>query len=108
MSMLRTIQAAAPSGPPVMETNTGFITLLGEHGANINAQDSSGQTALMNASDKCRDWEIKALLAVGADPSVVDKRGRSALQLITVANDPNCKKSRELLQSAINKRLARN
>src|SRR6266576_3516101 len=80
MSMLRTIQAAAPSGPPVMETNTGFITLLGEHGANINAQDSSGLTALMNASDKCRDWEIKALLAVGADPSVVDKRGRSALQ----------------------------
>src|SRR6266581_7808120 len=92
----------------VMETNTGFITLLGEHGANINAQDSSGQTALMNASDMCRDWEIKALLAVGADPSVVDKRGRSALQLITAPNDPNCKKSRELLESAINKRVARN
>ena len=92
----------------VMETNTGFIALLGEHGANINAQDSSGQTALMNASDMCRDWEIKALLAVGADPSVVDKRGRSALQLITAPNDPNCKKSRELLESAINKRVARN
>src|SRR5207302_6506424 len=86
----------------VMETNTGFIALLGEHGANINAQDSSGQTALMNASDMCRDWEIKALLAVGADPSVADKRGRSALQpeLAASSGDPNCKASRELLESA--------
>ena len=92
----------------VMETNTGFITLLGEHDADVNAQDPSGRTELINASDMCRDWEIKALLAVGADPSVVDKRGRSALQLITAPNDPNCKKSRELLESAINKRVARN
>jgi len=92
----------------VMQTNTGFIALLGEHGANINAQDSSGQTALMNASDMCRDWEIKALLAVGADPSVVDKRGRSALQpeLAASSDDPNCKASRELLESAIRERMA--
>jgi len=62
----------------------------------------------MNASDMCRDWEIMALLAVGADPSVVGKRVLSALQLITAPNDPNCKKSRELLESAINKRVARN
>lgn len=39
----------------VTETNTGFITLLGEHGANVNAQDSSGRTALMEVSDMCRD-----------------------------------------------------
>ena len=93
----------------VLQTNTGFISLLGEHGANVNAQDSSGRTALMNASDMCRDWEIKALLAVGADPSVADKRGRTALEpdLVTSPDDPNCKTSRGLLESAINKPMAR-
>lgn len=93
----------------VMETNTGFITLLGEHGANVNAQDSSGRTALMDASDMCRDWEIKALLAVGADPSIVDKTGRTALQPEVATSrlmDSNCKTSRELLESAIDKRAA--
>jgi ankyrin repeat protein len=92
----------------VTETNTGFITLLGEHGANVNAQDSSGQTALMNASEMCREWEIKALLAVGADPSFADKNGRTALQpeLTSSPDDPKYKTSRELLESAINKRTA--
>jgi ankyrin repeat protein len=85
----------------VMETNTGFITLLAEHGANVNAQDFSGRTALMNASDMCRDWEIKALLAVGADPSVADKSGRTALQPeVATSHDPKCKTSRDLLESA--------
>jgi ankyrin repeat protein len=83
----------------VMETNTGFITLLGEHGANVNAQGSSGQTALMKASDMCRDWEIKALLDVGAGPSVADKSGRTALQpeLASSPDDPKCKTSRDVL-----------
>jgi len=92
----------------VKETNTGFITLLGEHGANVNAQDSSGRTALMDASDMCRDWEIKALLAVGADPSVADKSGRTPLQprLVSSPDDPNCKTSRDLLESAIHERMA--
>jgi ankyrin repeat protein len=91
----------------VMETNTGFIALLGKHGANVNAQDSSGRTALMNASDMCRDWGIKALLAVGADPRIADKSGRTALQPEdTRHDDRTCKTSRELLQSAINKRIA--
>jgi ankyrin repeat protein len=99
---------SALSAATVMETNTVFITLLGEHGANVNAQDSSGQTALMNASEMCRDWEIKALLAVGADPSFADKKGRTALQpeLTSSPDDPKCKTSRELLESAINKRTA--
>ena len=89
-----------------METNTAFITLLGEHGANVNAQDSSGQTALMNASGMCRDWEIKALLAVGADPSIADKTGRTALQPeVGTSHDPKCKTSRDLLESAINRRV---
>jgi ankyrin repeat protein len=92
----------------VMETNTGFITLLGEHAANVNAQDSSGRTALMDASDMCRDWEIKALLAVRADAIVADKSGRTALQpqLVTSPDDPNCKTSRDLLESAIHERMA--
>lgn len=92
-----------------MQTNTGLITLLAEHGANVNARDPSGRTALMNASDMCWYWEIKALLAVGADPSIADQRGRTALQpeLVTSPDDSNCKASRELLELAINKGIAR-
>jgi ankyrin repeat protein len=91
------------------QTNSGFITLLADHGADVNAQDPSGRTPLMNASDLCWDWNIKALLAAGADPSIADKKGRTALQpeLATSPDDPKCKASRELLESAINKRLAR-
>lgn len=90
----------------VSETNSGFITLLAEHGANVNAQDSSGRTALMDASDMCRYWHIKALLAAGADPSIPDTKGRTALQPELVTDDPNCKISRELLESAIKQRSA--
>ncbi len=92
----------------LMQTNSGMITLLAEHGANVNAQDPSGDTPLMYASDLCRHWHIKPLLAAGADPSIADKKGRTALQpqLITSPDDPNCKASHELLQSAIHDRMA--
>jgi ankyrin repeat protein len=91
------------------QTNSGFITRLAEHGVNVNAQDSSGRTALMHASDLCWDWNIKALLTVGANPSITDKRGRTALQpdLITSPDDPKCQATRKLLESAINKQIAR-
>jgi ankyrin repeat protein len=92
----------------LMQTNSGMITLLAEHGANVNAQDPSGDTPLMYASDLCRYWHIKPLLAAGADPSIADKKGRTALQpeLGTSPDDPNCKASHQLLQSAIHERMA--
>lgn len=92
----------------VMETNSGYITLLAEHGANVNAQDSDGRTPLMYASDLCRYWHIQALLAAGADPTIADKKGRTALQpeLVTSPDVPDCKTSRELLESAIHQRMA--
>jgi len=85
-----------------------MITLLAEHGANVNAQDPSGRTALMYASDLCRYWHIKPLLAGGADPSIADKRGRTALQpeLATSPDGADCKRSRDLLESAIRERMA--
>jgi len=92
----------------LMQTNSGMITLLAEHGANVNAQDPSGRTALMYASDLCRYWHIKPLLAGGADPSIADKRGRTALQpeLATSPDGADCKTSRDLLESAIRERMA--
>lgn len=92
----------------VMQTNSGYITLLAEHGANVNAQDSDGRTPLMYGSDLCRYWHIKALLAAGADPTIADKKGRTALQpeLVPSPDVPDCKTSRELLESAIHQRMA--
>jgi ankyrin repeat protein len=93
-----------------MDTNSGFITLLAEHGSNVNAQDPSGRTVLMEASDMCRYWHSKALLAAGADPSIADNKGGTVLrpELSTSSYDPNCKISRELLEAAIKQRSTTN
>ena len=50
----------------------------------------------------CRYWNIKALLAHGADPSIRNNRGRTALEPDYIAvNDPNCAICRRLLQEAV-------
>ncbi len=84
----------------------GMIPLLAEHGADVNAQDRSGRTALMRASDRCKYWLITPLLEAGADPTVKDERGRTALQPETALTTPtgSCRRSLALLQDAVRKR----
>jgi ankyrin repeat protein len=60
--------------------NEEMIELLLDHGANINAQTESGDTALHLAAIKGRRKTIKVLLARGIDTRIVNKAGASALQ----------------------------
>jgi ankyrin repeat protein len=85
------------------QTNSGFITLLVDHGARVNARDSSGNTALMHASDLCFNWNIEALLKAGADPNITDSSGQTAIQHLSRPDDQKCRTSKQLLELATRK-----
>ncbi|XP_042501757.1 ADP-ribosylation factor GTPase-activating protein AGD3-like isoform X1 [Macadamia integrifolia] len=59
----------------------GMLELLLQYGANINAPDSGGQTPLHHCILRGRPVFAKLLLTRGADPWVVDKEGKTPLQL---------------------------
>ena len=58
-----------------------FIDQLTTHGVDVNQQDRSGATTLMNAANSCSPASIKLLLSYGADPALQDKLGKSALDI---------------------------
>ena len=53
--------------------------LLIEHGANVNTVNFNGATALIFAATFARTTLVKLLLNCGADASLEDDRGHSAL-----------------------------
>ena len=53
--------------------------LVGSDDSTINAQDSSGKTALMYAAGVGSNNIVKMLLKKGADPSVTDNHGQTAV-----------------------------
>ena len=60
-----------------------------EHGANFDKQDKQGQTALFLAAKKNEVKMAKVLLAMGADPNMVNKNGMPPLytSLVTMWNN---------------------
>jgi ankyrin repeat protein len=57
------------------------VTALLEHGADANAQDNKGHSALMKAAQKGHIAVAQALVVKGADPSMSDNSGRTALAI---------------------------
>jgi len=61
-------------------TNAEIITALVQEGADVNACDEYGRTALMHAAKSNSNAEvITALLAAGCSTQIKDKNGMTAL-----------------------------
>ncbi len=71
------IVAASSNNPCALEN----IKILLAHGADINAKNVFGNTALMLAVDRRRTAVVDSLLNSGADAALKNKNGRTALSL---------------------------
>ena len=61
------------------------IAVLAENGANINAQDDKGRTPLHLATYGGYKEAAEQLMALGADTTIRNKRGKNALDVARMA-----------------------
>jgi len=73
------ILASSTGGPNAVE----IIRTLLDNGADVNAKNTFGNTALMLAAEKKRTDVVRLLLRRGADVHTTNKRGRTALSMAT-------------------------
>jgi len=62
--------------------NTKMIKLLVKSGADVNSRRNDGSTVLMESASALRVTTVKLLLSLGADPSLKNQRGDTALSWI--------------------------
>jgi hypothetical protein len=72
----------AVSAYPRPELEEDLLDILFRHGAKVNLQDASGDTALNMAVFYASEGTIDYLLKKGADPTLVDKHGAGVLERI--------------------------
>jgi uncharacterized protein len=65
------------------------VRRLVEHGADINAKDEYGQTALMKAAHRGQVELVRLLIKNGADLNTTAKYNLSALMLSLIAGHPD-------------------
>lgn len=58
-----------------------FVDQLIENGIDVNRQDKSGTTAMMNATNYCSSSAVKLLLSYGANATLKDKLGKTAMDI---------------------------
>lgn len=68
------------------ERDTNTVRALLSAGANVNAQDHKGNTALMAAAAYNNVRAVKVLLDAGADRTIKNKNGETALSIASNAN----------------------
>ena len=77
-------------GPALVSAGTGrgtnTVRALLSAGANVNAQDHKGNTALMAAAAYNNVRAVKVLLDAGADRTIKNKNGETALSIASKAN----------------------
>ena len=66
----------APASAAAAPSNTNSVVIAG---ANVNAVNKQGRTALMRAADNGDLENVKFLLGAGANAQTVDKEGETAL-----------------------------
>ena len=72
-----------------------MLALL-KHGADVNGQETDGDTALITASGGCKDGKIvQILLDAGANPNLADRVG--CTPLIAAADEGNERAAKELI-----------
>ena len=77
------------------------------HGANINAVTVNGETALMLAASNEKSDLVAFLLQKGADPKLLDKSGKGALDYARSANiDDDLKKAMKCCEPDKEKTIA--
>lgn len=79
------------------ESNPAVVGYLLEHGADINAQDDKGMSALLTAAEQGNAAVVKVLLAKGADITLKNRDGKTAWLLTAKRGDRNML---ELLEKA--------
>ncbi len=78
----RLLGSLLPAVVSVKKPDAELIKKLTEYGANVNATDEKGNTALLVAAANCCSGTIiKAILAAGADPRITGSKGENAVQI---------------------------
>ena len=76
-----------------------MITMLLDHGASIDYRDKKGETALMWAVLAESDQNVRALLARGANPKLVNSHNQTALELAEEISADECIKALKVISS---------
>jgi ankyrin repeat protein len=84
--------------------STDIATALVERGANVNAANVHGVTALMIASARGNIPMLGLLLEAGADPSLKSKAGKMAIDIARENLNEDAVKSITLFQATISER----
>lgn len=77
-AVARNAQKVTPLHSAVAGRHTAIIHLLLAHGANVNARQQGGETALMGAAQNGDEELVAYLLTQGADPNLMTDDGRNA------------------------------